>query len=268
MARRRRDVEPENHERWLVSYADFITLLFAFFVVMFASSQTDKAKAKAVSDSVADAFDGGSALQKITQLVRGYSAGEKRGGASSRTEPPALSRKDDLVRSSETLVKALQPEIDSGKIKIAMEARGLVISLQQAAFFPSGGDGLLNDALPSMGKIADVLRKLPNQIRLEGHTDSRPINNERFRNNWELSAARGIAVLQWLEAQYHFPPSQLAVVAYADTVPKVKNETEEERALNRRVDITVLNENAARQEPSAVDNGAKTATEQNGSPRS
>src|SRR5688572_20837496 len=194
MARRRRDTEPENHERWLISYADFITLLFAFFVVMFASSQTDKAKVKAVSDSVSEAFDGGSALQKITQLVRGEAA--KPHARRESPQPSAIPPSDALRQSSEALVKALQPEIESGKIRIAMEARGLIVSLQESAFFPSGGDTLLAGAVPSMEKIAEVLSKLPNHIRLEGHTDSRPISNVRFRNNWELSAARGIAVLQ------------------------------------------------------------------------
>jgi chemotaxis protein MotB len=247
-----------------VSYADFITLLFAFFVVMFASSQTDKAKAKAVSDSVAEAFDGGSALQKISELVHGrtHEARKKDNPVDARQAAVSASsaRNDELFHSSETLITALKPEIESGKIKIAMEARGLVISLQQAAFFPSGGDALLTGAVPSMEKIADVLSKLPNQIRLEGHTDSQRISNQRFRNNWELSAARGISVLQWLETYYHLPSSKLAVVAYADTMPKVSNDTEEGRALNRRVDVTVLNENAARQESPAVTDGPKTAT--------
>jgi chemotaxis protein MotB len=271
MARRRHEPEHENHERWLVSYADFITLLFAFFVVMFASSQTDKAKAKAVSNSVAEAFDGSSALKKLTDLMRGHSRTGRQTGAAGenrRSTPPEDEKdSDELLLSSEALVKALQPEIEAGKIDIAMEARGLVISLQQAAFFPSGGDTLLTGALPSMEKIASVLSKLPNQIRLEGHTDSRPISNARFRNNWELSSARGIAVLQWLETHYDFPSSKLAVVAYADTVPKVSNDTEEGRALNRRVDVTVLNENAAKQEAGVANSGSKTATANHGSPR-
>jgi chemotaxis protein MotB len=257
------EAEDGNHERWLVSYADFITLLFAFFVVMFASSQTDKAKAKAVSDSVSEAFDGGATLHKITQFVQGNTRAGKQANAARKDVKSAgaatTSRNDDLLQSSKALIKALHPEIQSGKIKIAMEARGLVISLQQAAFFPSGGDTLLTDAVSSMEKIAEVLSKLPNQIRLEGHTDSKPISNERFRNNWELSAARGIAVLQWLETHYRIPPSRLAVVAYADTVPKANNDSEESRAMNRRVDVTVLNDSAANQEASGVKNGSKTA---------
>ena len=272
MARKRLETEEGNHERWLVSYADFITLLFAFFVVMFASSQTDKAKAKAVSNSVSEAFDGGLALQKISQFVRGNTRTGKQADVArdniKAAESVSSSRNDDLLQSSKALIKALHPEIESGKIKIAMEARGLVISLQQAAFFPSGGVTLLTDAVPSMEKIAEVLSKLPNQIRLEGHTDSKPISNERFRNNWELSAARGIAALQWLETHYRIPSSRLAVVAYADTVPKANNDSEESRAMNRRVDVTVLNDSAVSQEASVVKNGSKTATQQHESPHS
>jgi chemotaxis protein MotB len=261
MVRRKIEAEPENHERWLVSYADFITLLFAFFVVMFASSQTDRAKARAVSDSMARAFEGGLPVKKITDAFRGKTDGKRVGSQNDGKFDPTIigvPEENNLKQSSAALVLALEKEIEAGKISISMESRGLVISLRQAAFFPSGGDVLLADAVPSLDKIANVIKKLPNQIRLEGHTDSLPISNTRFRNNWELSSARGIAVLQRLESNYSFPKSKLAVVAYAETVPKVSNDSEEGRALNRRVDITILNERAARNE-AHTNSGPKNA---------
>jgi chemotaxis protein MotB len=213
----RTDSTHESHDRWLVSYADFITLLFAFFVLMFASSQTDKAKMRAISQSVNDAIQG-----RPSEL------------------PPI--KANPLTKSSEALMEQLANEIASGKISVTMDTRGLVISLQESAFFPSGSDTLLPAAVPSMNTIARIIGKLPNSLRLEGHTDSKPISNTRFKNNWELSAARAIAVLESFTQQHGIPASRLAVVAYADTMPKAANDTEDGRAANRRVDVTVLND--------------------------
>jgi chemotaxis protein MotB len=234
----RKQVEPVSgsHDRWLVSYADFITLLFALFVVLFASSQTDMGRTRAWSRSVSQAFDGHSA------------------------ERAKHDAKTELMKTSEALVSALAEEIGSGEIRIAMEPRGLVISLQESGFFPSGGDTLLSGAVPSMEKLASIIRKLPNPIRLEGHTDARPISNSRFHNNWELSAARGIAVLQSFQQRHGIPPERLAVVAYADTKPKATNDTDEGRATNRRVDVTILNEGALKQEASIPGRGPQRAS--------
>jgi chemotaxis protein MotB len=247
--------EGENHERWLVSYADFVTLLFAFFVVLFASSQTDVAKVRAVSQSFTEAVDGDSTLRRIAEALRGQPVRSKKPASDPGDVAPEIPSPDALLKSSESLAASLGQDIHAGRISIAMETRGLVISLHQASFFPSGGDALLPEAIPSMHKIARVISGLPNQIRLEGHTDSRPISNTRFRNNWELSSARGIAVLQWLQSNYNFLPSRLAVVSYADTLPKVDNDSEANCALNRRVDITILNAYAATHEAASTRNG-------------
>ena len=225
----------ENHERWLVSYADFITLLFAFFVVMFASSQTDAAKLRELSRSVNEAFHGTS------------------------KKPNASARRAELYDTSETLAAALAGELASGEISIRMDARGLIVSLRESAFFPSGSDTLLTAAVPSMSKLAAAIRPLPNSIRLEGHTDSRPINNSRFRSNWELSAARGIAVLHSFEETHGIPASRMAVIAYADTAPSATNETEQGRAVNRRVDVVILNDTpSARNAARASGQGAES----------
>lgn len=272
MTRKKREAEHENHERWLISYADFITLLFAFFVVMYASSQADKSKAKAVSESVTHAFENASVARRIAEIlggapdVAGKGSAAMKGPGGSNQKGPAPAK--ELSESLNSLTMSLKEEISAGKISISMEARGLVISLQQAAFFPSGEDTLLPQAVPTIEKIARVAQQLPNQIRLEGHTDSIPISNERFRSNWELSSARGVTVLQWLESKFGVARTRMAVVAYADTVPKASNEAEEGRALNRRVDITILNEEAAKKEAAGAGIGPKTAITAGGSPRS
>lgn len=254
MARAKKQAEHENHERWLVSYADFITLLFAFFVVMFASSQTDKVKAKQVSDSVKEALENGGMPSAVKELWGGTvdekgpgnaqmrgPGGAKKAEKEPEVKPPVPAVSAELLPSMEYLTRELQEEIKTGKIQMRLEARGLIISLREAAFFGSGDDAINAGSLASIGKMAAVLQTLPNPVRLEGHTDSVPIHNSRFRSNWELSAARSIAMLEVLSTRFQVPPGRFAVAGYADTVPVASNDTDEGRAHNRRVDIVILN---------------------------
>jgi chemotaxis protein MotB len=256
LARKKKHEAHANHERWLVSYADFITLLFAFFVVMFASSQTDKAKARAISESVTQALDKGG-MQAAVHEVLGGTVDEKGsgnaqmkgpGGSEPKNMPPPPPPPADIQQLLPKLVylnEALKAEIKAGKLEIRQEERGLVISMKQAAFFPSGDDTVDPATYEAIDKIANIFRDSPNPIRLEGHTDSRPIHTERFHNNWELSAARGIAMLDLLNTRFKIPHERLAVVGYADTFPTASNDTEEGRARNRRVDIVILNQRVA-----------------------
>ena len=242
---------PENHERWLISYADFITLLFAFFVVMFASSQTDKARAKQVSEAVEKALKEGSSVSvppAVAKILGGTVDDKGQGNAMMKgpggaqhvaKESPADIM--ELLPPLQRLNKELAEEIKAGKLEVRMESRGLVISLRQSAFFSSGDDTLDASAQPVMKKLADIVRSLPNSIQLEGHTDSIPIHNGRFRSNWELSCARGIAVLETLCTTFQLPRERFAVVGRADTLPVDTNDTPEGRARNRRVDVIIVN---------------------------
>ncbi len=268
MARKKHPPEHENHERWLVSYADFITLLFAFFVVMFASSQTDKGKAQQVSDSVKKALEGEKMSSVIAAVLggtidrKGQGNAQMHGPGGSQT-PPADTKKDKLVEllpSLRVLSEELKTEIEAGRIEIHMQARGLVVSFNQAALFPSGEDVVTPDAMPSLEKIAAAMRKIPNPVRLEGHTDSRPISTARFRSNWELSSARSIALLELLTNRFGVRASGISVAGYADTAPVADNDTDEGRAKNRRVDIVILNEQGVLGEPAkpAGANGPET----------
>ena len=234
MARKRKVAAPENHERWLISYADFITLLFAFFVVMFASSQTDRNKAQQVSTAVKNAFANGGAKT----VVHGVP-----GGTLARKE---ISWKQgaitELMPSMQSLTLALSQEIKDGKIAIHLEPRGLVVSLWEAAFFPSGDDEIRPTSFEILAKVARTIQALPNPVRLEGHTDSLPIHNEHFRSNWELSAARSIAMLELFCDKYGLLRNRFAIAGYADTSPVDSNDTVEGRGHNRRVDVVILNQ--------------------------
>ena len=263
-----------GHERWLVSYADFITLLFAFFVVMFASSQTDRAKARQVSDSVKKAFDKNE-MQALVENILGGAVDQKGKGdamlrgpggaqraapsdpkevANGKTEGKELKKAETaqvvgLLPSLEVLTRELAPEIRAGKIEISMEPRGLVISFHQAALFPSGEAVIEQESVRSVGKVAAAILRIPNPVRLEGHTDSVPIHNARFRSNWDLSAARSIALLELLVNHFDIPDGRLSIAGYADNDPAADNATEQGRARNRRVDIVILNASGLQGEP-------------------
>ncbi len=258
MARKKKHAAHENHERWLVSYADFITLLFAFFVVMFASSQTNKSKASAVSESVKKALEEGKVSAVISAILGGSKDDKGRGNAMlmgpggarrSKKEEDKNGKLAELLPSLKILTEQLKKEIASGIIQISMEPRGLTISFKQAALFPSGGDQISPEAYESIGKIAEAINQIPNPVRLEGHTDSVPIHTARFNSNWELSAARSIALLSLLSDRFKVPVERLSIAGYADTAPVDTNETESGRARNRRCDIVILNETGVMGEP-------------------
>jgi chemotaxis protein MotB len=261
MARKKKIPERENHERWLISYADFITLLFAFFVVLFASSQTDKGRAQQVSNAVTKALEGEHVSAMIAAVLGGTadqsgpgSAMMRGPGGANKTvqeippDPHAL-KLAELVPSLEVLTRELHQEIEEGRIQISMQPRGLVVSFAQAALFPSGEDVISPDAYGGLEKVARAIAKLPNPVRLEGHTDAVPIHTPRFRSNWDLSAARAIALMQILTGRFDVPRERLSIAGYADTAPIASNDSEAGRARNRRVDIVVLNEQGLLGEP-------------------
>jgi chemotaxis protein MotB len=257
MARKKKNAEHENHERWMVSYADFITLMFAFFVVMFATSQTDKAKAQQVSDSVNEALEKGGVAAAVHEILGGTV--DEKGKGNAQMKGPGGSEKStaprpvvaELLPSLQYLDKELQAEITQGKIEVHLEPRGLVLSLRQATFFPSGEDAIDPETYPIVEKIAQIIRQLPNPVRLEGHTDSIPIHTVRFHSNWELSAARSIGMMELLSGRFEIPPQRMAIAGYADTAPLESNDTPEGRAHNRRVDVVILNQQVA-YDPGAV----------------
>jgi len=259
---RRKPAAHENHERWLVSYADFITLLFAFFVVMFASSQADKSKAKEVSASVRDALEHGQFSATLsTVLGRGKHENSRPPVNQDRVEhsenlppkppPPAPPQPADLAKSLDKLQQALAKELQAGQIQLKLEGRGLVISLREAAFFASGDDTVTPASIPILAKIAAEVAQSSNQVRVEGYTDSLPIHNSRFPSNWELSTARAIAMLEILRQRFQIAPERLGVVGYAENAPADTNDTAEGRAHNRRVDLVVLSAEALKAEPGA-----------------
>jgi len=255
MSAKKRHGSGENHERWLVSYADFITLLFAFFVVLFASTQSDKTKAKQVSAAVDRALRDGALSPKVAAILGNDSKSKAdNSGTPFRQHPPTPDIKavPDLAASMQVLANDLQQEIKDQKVKLKLEQRGLIVGLEEAAFFSSGDDAIKPTSYPILEKLARVLGKLSNPLRLEGHTDSIPINTMRFHNNWELSAARSIAMLRLLNERFGIDAGRMAVVGYADTAGSEPDTTPEGRARNRRVDIVIVSQYGMQAEPARL----------------
>ena len=260
--RKKQNGPRENHERWLVSYADFITLLFAFFVVMFASNQSDRHRARLVSDSVRDALEHGQISSRLSNMLgKGRHDGKAPDHAEPFDAPPGAQGKEnrpaDLGKSLENLQKNLAVELAAGKVVMKLENRGLVIDLREAAFFASGDDSLAPASYPILDKIAAEIRRVPNHMRLEGYTDSVPIHNSRFRSNWELSAARAIALLEALATRYQVDRARMGISGYAENAPEDTNDTEEGRAHNRRVSLVLLTEEGQKAEPDTAARSAK-----------
>ena len=221
---RRRSIPSDNHERWLVSYADFITLLFAFFVVLFAASTVDEKRMRSFAAGF-ERYIAHSGQGDVSQLP------------GSRHSELTI---EEVQASLEQLEADLWPEIQSAKIELSEEPRGLVMSLSESALFPPGEARLQPRSIPVMRKVGEALSRVPGQIRLEGHTDDTPIQTRLYPSNWQLSTARATAVLKFLIRQKSISLDRLSAAGYGEYRPLVPNDTPENRAKNRRVDVVIL----------------------------
>jgi chemotaxis protein MotB len=258
MSRKKRPEEHANHERWLVSYADFITLLFAFFVVLYSSSQVDKRKVGQLATAIQVAFQqlgvfetsnskmplaqGDNMPFQNVQVIENI----KRSGdlkhiiqpmsqdlANAALPPTMQSVRDDLER-------VLAPEIGRHIVALEVRREGLVVSLREVGFYESGSAELLPSADNAMDRLAQILSTRPENLRVEGHTDNVPIHTARYSSNWELSAARATELVKVLIDKYGFEPERLSAAGYAEFHPVDTNSTPEGRSHNRRVDILIL----------------------------
>jgi chemotaxis protein MotB len=254
MARRAKHAAHQNHERWMVSYADFVTLLFAFFVVMYATARIDESAPQRVSESVREALKEDSFQSLVSTLLDeekrnpgAYADPTKRKKSTASKADAVLL--EQFLPSMNFLSHELSEEVKKEQVQIRLTRRGLVISLRQAAFFPSGRDVIAPETYEAIGKVAHTIAKLPNHVRLEGHTDAIPISNSQFRSNWHLSTARAISMLDLLTTEFKVPSNKFTVAGYAETIPVASNDTDDGRRKNRRVDIVVLNLYGINDEP-------------------
>jgi chemotaxis protein MotB len=240
---KKRKSEPHvNHERWIISYADFVTLMFALFVAMYAISMKDHNSGKRMSESVKKAVATGGLTGTVKTMLEKTPAPEPEPAPpDTKTAPTAHQSVDpSLLEPYKQLSRDLDAQIKTGAVRLHLETRGLVITLEEKAFFASGDDTVYEQAYASVEQVAKTISKLRNPVRLEGHTDAVPIHTARFKNNWELSTARSIALLQLFEEKYGLDANRFAVAGYAQNLPVASNDSEEGRARNRRVEIVIL----------------------------
>ncbi len=234
-------------DRWLVSYSDFITLLFAFFVVLFASSYRSNRAIPLVSHAIHSGFQEMGALSDAesshddapSQSARIVGHAGKEAKTEALHESSTASAADMLLLRRQ-LATAIGPELQSHEITMRITPEGFVVSLSEMGFFDSGKATLLPGAAQKILRIAAVLAQHGFDLRIEGHSDDQPIHNDQFRSNWELSSARAMAVLSLLVRDSAFNPAKLSVAGYGEYRPVTSNATPEGRRLNRRVDLVVV----------------------------
>jgi chemotaxis protein MotB len=220
MRKKRRAEEPDNTDRWVVSYADFITLLFAFFTVMYAISHVDAGKLSQFSGSMQSALKTSSTDTSTKALIEGIKP---------------ISYED--LKLEKDVKAAFEKSGIMSDVSVYRNERGVLISFGDGILFEAGSAELRPEALPLLTVVAAVIQQTQNSIAIEGHTDNLPIKNARYASNWELSTARATSVLITLLRDYQFSPERFSASGYGEYRPMATNATPDGRAKNRRVDI-------------------------------
>lgn len=241
--------EGENLDRWLVSYADFITLLFAFFVVLYAISSVNEGKYRVLSDSLVDAFETIPRSIKPVQVgdinrVKRDTLIEQSQHSANAQQWEEYSASDDELQGNlrimaDEIQKAMQEQIDEQMIELRRSDNWLEIEINTSILFPSAEADFASSAEPLLRKIANILVPYPNPVNVEGFTDNLPISNDRYPSNWELSAARAASVVH-LFTRSGVDPKRMTAIGYGEHRPVADNATAQGRAKNRRVVLAVL----------------------------
>lgn len=276
MSRRKRIEEPENHDRWLVSYADFITLLFAFFVVMYSISSVNEGKFRVLSDSMNSAFrDPMRSLDpvQVGTLLRSPVPQDQRQRTVPSIElfpvprhsplpeqiknmegtetavPDESTDAQELDKAAEMLADSIENNmkdlVDQGLINVRRDKRWIEVEIKSSILFPSASSTLSSQSTPVLKKLANKLKTLDNIIHVEGFTDNVPISNFEFRSNWELSAARAASVVH-LFTELGLNPERMAAIGYGEYRPIADNNSARGRADNRRVVLVIMSGSDAR----------------------
>ncbi len=222
--KKKQHTDHENLERWLLTYADLITLLLGLFVILYGMSKIDLEKYEQVAMALGGIFgrDGG-VLEGKKQAIEALSPLER-----------------ERNRIQQQIQQAIGDLTQKGLVSLSQNERGVTVHLTEELLFPSGSAELKKSSLAVLDTIASVLVSLPNDIRFEGHTDDVPINTERYPSNWHLSVARALNTAVYVINKYNMKPGQLSIAGYAEYRPLVPNTSAENRARNRRVDIVIV----------------------------
>ncbi len=239
MRRRRRVAfDHENHERWLISFADFVTLLFAFFVVMYAVSAVNETKYRSLANSLGDAFGRDTATDvPVPRLTPSPLPPEVR----QRTlkQQQAIEEQAHMTEVASNLLDVMAPLVKEGKVKVTQSRRGVSIEINANVLFAPGQAELEPTSLAVLRAVAEQLRREPFNLEITGHTDNVPISTSAFASNWELSAVRATSVVRLL-AENGIPPARLFAIGREASQPIASNDTADGRARNRRVELMIL----------------------------
>ena len=240
-SRKRFEDDEASHERWLISYADFITLLFAFFVVMYAVSSVNEGKYRVLSRSLEAAF--GSPVTRLVPVVSEDSRPAlvlRRHGPRERQRAEALRReKDSMTAIAREILKVLSPLVSSGKVRVTQTSRGVNVEINASVLFAPGEAQLTDESNAALSAIAQILRNDTHAIQIEGHTDNLPINTAAFPSNWELSSVRASSVVR-LFVENGVAEARLTALGHGQNRPVGSNETASGRLRNRRVEVLIL----------------------------
>jgi chemotaxis protein MotB len=263
-----------NHERWIISYADFTTLLLATFVVMYAVSSINTSKFEEMAEAFTTAFMG-----RMTKVTGPGAAAAHKGPFTQLPSPvhmpivtrevqvkhlpPALrqaveKRAERLTRAYHKLLQLLGAMIEKGQVRVSLQALGVVIDINSVILFDSGQADLTAPAATLVDKVAGVIKELDYPIQVNGFTDTKPIHNAQFSSNWDLSAARAIAVVKRLAAA-GIDPALLVGAGYGEFHPIAPNDTPVDMAKNRRVSIVAVSPLESKQLPETPLLGAPEA---------
>ena len=237
--RRRLDSDHENHDRWLISYADFITLLFAFFVVMYAISAVNESKYRILASSLGDAFGKAPARDATAAPQLPPVALPTEGKPRTLKQHQASEEQAHMTEVARSLLDVMAPLVKEGKVRVTQSRRGVSIEINANVLFAPGRAELEAQSLAVLGAVADRLKTEPFNLEITGHTDVMPISNSAFASNWELSAVRATSVVRLL-ADHGVAPARLYAIGREASQPSASNEYAAGRARNRRVELMIL----------------------------
>lgn len=228
MKRKHQAEEPENHERWLLTYADLITLLLGLFVILYAMSKIDSAK-----------------YAELISALSGVFGGPKQGivtGNAGIVNTPVAMLRTEREHIEQELRQALHLNLPNGPVTITNDERGVTVHILEEMLFASGSAEFKQSSFATLDTLAAVLKTLENDVRVEGHTDDVPIHTALFPSNWHLSVARAVNAGYYLIEKHNIAPERVSVVGYSEYRPLVLNTSVENRSRNRRVDIVIITE--------------------------
>ena len=241
--------EAVGHERWLISYADFMTLLFAFFVVLFAATYRDNQSVRKLAKAIHNGFqtmgaftadESGNGGAYSTVILSADDNTSRVQNDETKINPASAGSVADMLALRKQLESAMGKELENHEMVLKVTPEGFVISLKELGFFDSGQAELLPGAAEKIERIAKVLARPGLDVRVEGHSDNQPIHNAQFSSNWDLSTARAMTVLELLVNDASFDPKKLSASGYGEYRPVADNATSEGRRMNRRVDLVVV----------------------------